>query len=212
MLSIVSNGNINSMTWLKGELEKSNYIIAVDGGISYLRKLDKKPNLLIGDLDSIDAKDLKWAKENSINLCKYPSEKDKTDTEIALEKAKTIITENEAIHLYGATGSRLDHTMGNIFLLEKYLSEFNDILICDEKNKVFLIKDSIKTIIEENDINLSLIPLSDYIIVDLEGFKYPLKDKKILRGDTLGISNLSVEKKSNIIIKKGKALVFLSKD
>ena len=55
------------------------FIVASDGGYNYLKKQNIKPDLIIGDLDSI--------KEEPTNLkvLKYPIEKDETDTELVLK-------------------------------------------------------------------------------------------------------------------------------
>ena len=111
---IIGNGEIDDIRFLKKFLRKDYLIIAADGGYNHIRKLHKKPNYLIGDMDSV--RDLP-KNSNSIRLIKYPKSKDRTDTEIAVEFA--IKNKASEILLFGMTSlSRIDHSLNNIFLLQ----------------------------------------------------------------------------------------------
>ena len=50
---------------LMWRMEDSDYLIAVDGGFSSFRHADKIPDLLIGDLDSLDCDELEINIQNS---------------------------------------------------------------------------------------------------------------------------------------------------
>ena len=101
--------------------QESDLIIAADGGYSTLTKLNIKPDLVVGDFDSLGS-----IPENE-NVVKHPVKKDDTDTllavKIGLEKGyKTFI-------IYGAIGGRLDHTVATIqtaaFVAERASSILN---------------------------------------------------------------------------------------
>ena len=78
------NGEINDFSYINPMLLCSDFIIAVDGGLKYIDKLGIKPNLLIGDFDSATWGLLK--KYSNIDTLEYPSKKDFTDLELAIEK------------------------------------------------------------------------------------------------------------------------------
>lgn len=70
------------------------------------------PNWVIGDFDSADPKVL--AKVRPEKVIHLKMEKDFTDLEAAIEKAKTL---ERPLYIFGALGKRLDHILGNIFQL-----------------------------------------------------------------------------------------------
>lgn len=84
---------------------KSDYIIAVDGGLSILEKNKIKPNLIVGDFDSLGYV------PNLPNTEVFPPEKDDTDMMIAVKKALMIT--NDEILISGGFGGRPDHTIAN---------------------------------------------------------------------------------------------------
>nr|WP_300094101.1 hypothetical protein [Sedimentibacter sp.] len=60
---------------------------------------------------------------------------------------------------------------------------------------------------------VSLIPLTENISgLTLEGFKYPLDRVVVKRGSTLCVSNEIISDKGRIILEKGTALLFISRD
>jgi thiamine pyrophosphokinase len=144
---------------------------------------------------------------HSIKMIKYPKEKDKTDTEIAIEFA----LENKAseILLFGMTSlSRMDHSLNNILLL-KNLAEKGIIntLFVNSFTRLSAIKEHI--IIYKRKGNLvSLIPLSQKVKgITTTGLKYRLKNGSLSRDKTRGISNILISKEAEIRIDKGVLLV-----
>ena len=63
----------------RDKLEKYDYVIGVDSGTEYLYKLFLIPNLIIGDLDSINSKTLDRARKDKAEIISYEIDKDKTD-------------------------------------------------------------------------------------------------------------------------------------
>lgn len=207
---IISSGYINNYSLLKKLVEEHDYIVCADGGVDHIISIKEIPSVVIGDLDSISEEGMKYIDRNNIKTIKHPVMKDKTDTELAL--VYLIKQGINDITLTGVTGSRMDHTMSNIFLLRN-LNKNNIVAkIIDDNNVIYFANKSIK-IKKKKDTNISIIPItSDGITVTLIGFLYPLNKKFIDYGSTLGISNEIVEDYGNVIIHKGEALVMESKD
>lgn len=205
-------GSGNSLE--KGKLEllmgRSDLIICADGGMNYLFKMGRLPDLILGDCDSISQEVLDYIEKNSIPIERFPVMKDYTDTELAIEYA--INKGCKDITLTGVTGTRLDHTLGNIYLLD-YIREQGVIgKIVDNNNTIYLIDDYFE-IESKEDAYISLIPItSDGIKVSLSGFLYKLDKEYIKFATTKGISNQLTEEKGYINIHSGKALLFISKD
>lgn len=207
---IVSSGTITDYNRLKSEVKKADFIICADGGMNHLIKIEKAPNLVIGDLDSIRESALNYIKNNNIPVEKYSSIKDATDTVLAMEYL--IDLGYKEIVLMGVTGTRQDHTMANIFLLSILHDKGIKGKIVDDKNIIYLVDDYLKLEYLE-DIYVSIIPLEqEGVIISLKGFFYNLDKKFIKFGSTHGISNKIIDDFGTIKINRGRALVFLSKD
>jgi thiamine pyrophosphokinase len=134
---IISGGNPPSKELLIKEITGDTFLIGADSGANCLYCYNVKPDLLVGDFDSIDKKVLDYFKKNNCIIDTYPTEKDFTDTEIAVEKALRM--KPNKIILLGCTGSRVDHLLGNIGMLKICLENGVDACIKDENNYISLI-------------------------------------------------------------------------
>ncbi len=207
---IVGSGEIKDYKDLEKLAKNHNYIVCADGGIHHILKIGMIADAVIGDLDSIDKEDLKIIKKENIQVEKFPTMKDKSDTELCvdylIEKGFLTIT------LVGVTGTRLDHTLSNIHLLKKIYALGVKAHIVDDNNKIFYLEDKIY-LNKKEAYFISIIPISEEgILVSLNGFLYPLKKEYLKFGSTRGISNKIIEKHGEILIHRGSALVIESKD
>lgn len=207
---IVGSGEIENHELLKEVVEKVDYVICADGGANYLIKIGLMPDLVVGDLDSIEKETLEILKEKKIKIIKHSEEKDYTDTELSIQylvdkKVKEII-------LMGVIGSRLDHTLANVFLLNNLLDIGIESRIISDKNLVYITNE--KLVLEKmKNSFVSIIPInSEGAILTLKGFKYETKKEKFSFSSSYGISNEIVEEKGIIEVYKGNCLVIVSKD
>jgi thiamine pyrophosphokinase len=184
------------------EVSKSyDKAIAVDSGASHALSLRITPDILVGDLDSIDTKTLNTLRKKNVKVIKYPREKDQSDTEIALEIAIEMGATKISI-LAGISGDRIDHILANILLPIRY----NIPIYFIDKNQVSWIAKGPNTEKVEgrkNDL-LSLIPLSPSVI-DLQsnGLKYALKNESLFMGKTRGVSNELSKNTAEVRFSKG---------
>lgn len=207
---IIANGDEVDKTSLENMV--FDYVICADGGLEKAEKLQIVPDLILGDFDSVDPKVLEKFKDNS-EIVKYPAEKDFTDMELSIETA--VNKGFRDIVLVGATGGpRLDHSLANLMLIEKYHQYGVNIIIIDNNNKVQIIADNCNMMLDKKSGSyVSLIPLTEEISgLTLEGFKYPLDRVVVKRGSTLCVSNEIIWDKGKIILEKGTALLFISRD
>ena len=205
---VALNGKIAHIEKLKLILSELSfdYIVGVDGGTHYLETLGYSPNVLIGDFDStnLEAHKIKWP---NVKVLKFNTEKDMTDAELAF----SYIADKgfSEIIVIGAFGGRLDHLLGNIFLLERYP---NIMLLGPFNRAKLLVGPTDREIVKRNGF-LSLIPVSDSVEgVTLKGFKYPLDDVTLRRGSTWGISNEIVSERAHIFIRQGKVLAIIAEE
>ncbi|WZL74793.1 thiamine diphosphokinase [Clostridiaceae bacterium 35-E11] len=207
---IISNGDINDYIFTKKQIEHYDLIICADGGAKHAWAMDLVPHVIVGDLDSIDENMIDYFHKQHVQFCKFPPNKDYTDTELAIDYA--LKKKVKEITFVGVIGSRMDHTIANVTLLlpllnkgvqAKILNEHNEIIVCDGHMKI------------EGKIGeyVSIIPLSEKVEgITLEGLQYPLVDATILMGESIGVSNRFVQSKAEVTIKKGKILIIKSKD
>lgn len=92
-------------------LEEGDIVIAADSGYETAKKLKLPVDVIVGDMDSI-----KIDIPSGIETVKLPTEKDVTDTEAAVEIA--IERGAESICIVGGIGTRVDHTLASIGILE----------------------------------------------------------------------------------------------
>ncbi len=213
---IITGGSLNQ-EFAKDFISRNNFsqIIAVDKGLKYCSDLNLMPNHVLGDFDSIDEKILneyKSINNSSINFHTFNSQKDYTDTHLAVELAMDL--DSTAIVLLGAIGTRLDHSISNIQLLTYMLKKNISGYIINENNKIYLI-DKSKILKKENVYGnyLSLMPLTKTVSgITLKGFKYPLNNHTIALGETIGISNEIIEDEALIDLDLGILIVIESND
>ena len=207
---IIANGIIKNYDYLKNLLSRSDVLVCADGGTRHLRKINVAPDIVIGDLDSINLKDRNFLAEKRVKIIQYPKKKDFSDTELAV--AWAIENKADYITLIGTTGDRLDHTMSNIFLMKKIADKGIACRMIDDHNEIYLVSKSINLKGEPGDL-LSIIPVTEKATgLTLKGLEYPLENAEISMGSSMGISNCFINNQAQIEIKTGLILVTKSKD
>ena len=183
-------------------------IFCADGGAKYTYQLNLMPDLILGDLDSISEEVINFYKEYELSFETYPVEKDKSDTELLLEKVLT--SGYEEVILLAALGNRFDHSLANLYLLEGVFNEKTDIKIITPENRIEVIKKE-KILEDQADKTVSFLPLSKKVDgVTLKGFKYELESGNFTRGETLGLSNIIQKDSAQIKVKTGTMLMIIN--
>lgn len=209
---IVTGGNINT-EFLKVTLAENKFktIIAVDKGLEALNKICVKPNYIIGDFDSVNKAILNQYENKNIEITYLKPEKDFTDTHMAIKLA--IEKGTEHIIIIGAVGTRIDHTLANIHVLNEALKNNIHTEIINENNRIMLINKQVKLTKNANYKYVSIIPLTTQIKgVTLKGFKYNIENATINLGESIGVSNEQIDQEALIEIKEGIAILIYSKD
>ncbi len=187
------------------------YIVGIDGGLDILHECNIEPDLAVGDFDSATETVKKIYKDKNNTIILNPV-KDLTDTHVAVLKA--IELGATRITILGATGTRLDHVMGNFALLKLCLNKGIEADILDENNRIRVIDKqlSIKKT-EQYGKYVSCIPMSDKVTgVNLKGFVYELNNATMIDAETLGVSNEIREEEGHISVETGVLMVMETKD
>lgn len=117
-IGIICNGEIEISQELIKKIQCCGYVIGVDGGLNHCDKMNVTPNWVVGDFDSVAPAVLNKF-QASVPGVALPRAKDCTDLEAAIEKAKNVDAYAQMI-IWAGLGGRLDHTLGNIFVLMRY--------------------------------------------------------------------------------------------
>lgn len=208
---IITGGEL-SEAFLADYLEKypSELRIVVDGALEITHRLGVQPDFIVGDFDTVNQELLEHYDKDII--LRHPPEKDQTDTELAIETA--LRNGCNQLVFFGATGSRLDHSLGNIFLLEHLLKQGIEAEILNENNRLYLKNhDFLLKRKEARGDFVSLLPLTETVEgVTLCGFKYPVEHLTFYREKTLGISNEITEEEARVKFSGGIFIVVESRD
>jgi thiamine pyrophosphokinase len=208
---IFVNGNLSDFSQAKKIIKKEDYLIAADGGVKHILKLGLTPNIVIGDFDSMPKNILKnigWTRRSTpIKIIKYPSKKNKTDFELAIDFS--LKRKFQEIVIIGILGDRIDHFLANIFLLIKVQTKNKSIKIkiIEGKKEIYILNKEIAINGKIGD-EISIIPVSEKLEkVTTEGLKYQLNNETLFFGTTRGVSNVMNKTSIKIFVKKGVALI-----
>jgi len=198
---IFTNGVVDHPELLLSILHGGEFLISADGGLRHLRKLGLKPDLVVGDLDSISKDDSKWITKNQIEIRQFPEKKDQTDLELALIAAVDMA--GDPITVVGALGGRIDQTLTNIFLLLMPELQNVDVRLDDGIEELFLIQSHGSVTGKKGD-TVSLLPLLSPVMgIRTKGLKYPLKDEILFPERSRGVSNEMESDRAEITMKSG---------
>ena len=188
--------------------EKDALIVAADSGLNHAAPLGLSPTVVVGDYDSLGhAPNV----DAGVEVITVPTEKDVTDTQLAVELALTRGA-NE-VHILGGLGGRLDHTLSNLAILEDLADKKVRATIEDGQNRVRLLQNDSTILPRSGYTYLSLLALDPVVKgVDIEGVKYPLKGAKIQRSFGFAVSNEITGNCCFVSVRKGKMLVVESRD
>lgn len=139
---IVSGGKSPGAEIFLEYIKKSQYTIAADKGLETFYNNKAVPDMLVGDFDSADKKILDDMIPKIKEVKKLNPEKDYPDTWTAINEA--VSNGADKIYLLGATGTRMDHMLGNIGLLMVAKDKGVSLEIIDDNNRLYLAENSMK--------------------------------------------------------------------
>ena len=214
---IVSGGTIQrdfALDFLQKNKQKNTRLIAADRGVEFFEGTEWKPDIAVGDFDSLSAAGKKYlATLTDTEIIYLKPEKDDSDTQSAANFA--IDRGAEKIVILGATGNRIDHLMANFGLLVHGRSRGADIILIDQWNYMKLI--SSHTILRKKEQfgkYVSFFSLEgDLPGLTLKGFKYPLNNHCLKASDSgLTVSNEIAEEEAIVEYEAGTLLMLMTRD
>lgn len=174
---------------------EGDFVIAADGGYDYVKSHGLRPNLVVGDFDSLAAA------PDEANVLTLPQEKDDTDMVAALRQG--LERGFDRFYIYGGTGGRLDHTLANLQCLvglahrgARGFLAGDGVVITAIKNSSLAFEGGVGTV--------SVFSHTDAARGVCEtGFKYPLDNATLSNGFPLGVSNQLLGRPARISVEDG---------
>lgn len=194
-------GIIRDYAAVAAQLQESDILIAADSGARHLAALGKIPQMLIGDMDSIDPVLQKQFQEAGSSCKIYRPEKDETDGELAIEAA--LSTGADEVVIFGIEGDRLDHFLGVLSLMKRFLDAGVRGAMRSDTQKIWLITGEEVLDLPVGSL-VSFLPFGDLAAgVTLKGFKYPLTDYSYHQGISIGLSNVIEKTPATVTVGRG---------
>ena len=204
---IVGAGPCSGLAAEGFELKEGDYVIAADGGLRYLEEAGVKPDMIVGDFDTLGYE------PDHDNVVRLQVMKDWTDTFVAMEKGTELGYGTFAF--YGCLGGKLEHTIANlqhlVWLAQRGMTGW----MTDGRVWATAIhgdgaKSGRLAFSARPKGMVSVFCMGDKAEgVTLHGLKYPLQDGELTSAFPLGVSNEFTGEMAEISVRKGTLLVVL---
>lgn len=188
--------------------------IGVDRGAIHLLDKGIVPNEAVGDFDSVSKEEFSRIQEVVKRVDSFQSEKDETDTELAVGRA--IAYHPKEVILTGVTGGRLDHFESALHLLYRMQMDHKEtsFVIRNATNELSLLHPGVhrvKRIVQFPYI--SFFPFGSTVEgLTLTGFKYETVNARMEMGMTKFTSNEPISEVCTISFRQGICLMVRSSD
>ena len=159
----------------------------MDRGVDICHENGLAPELLIGDADSASAAGWAWGQQTAAVTERHPTEKDLTDTELALARTAD---KDTMLLLTGAFGGRFDHSFSTIF---SAAHDPHTCILADEREILFFVKagESVTLDFARRPLAISALPLTEAVTgVTLRGTHWVLKDATLTQKLPSAVSNV----------------------
>lgn len=185
--------------YLEGFIKEDDFVICADSGYKYARDLGCRIDAVMGDFDSFELKNVAF---DDIKV--YPSQKDFTDCEIAVDFA--LDKGADCVVLVCAKGGRSDHFLANIYALRRCSERGVFSYIYSENEWIYVAENHFETTGEPGDI-LSVIPFAEAKNFTTENLKYALYNEDL---PYTGVSNVFLDKRVSLKF-EGRAIIIHNK-
>lgn len=186
------------------DFEKDSFVICADSGYDKAVKVGIKPDLILGDFDSV-----KNGLPDNCEIIRASTHKDDTDTMLAVKTA--LLRGYDDITLVAATGGRADHFIANIATL-LYIKEHGaNGRITGDETDAFILSNESAVIFPDKSRYLSVFAVTDTATVSIENAEYPLRNYQLSRSYPIGVSNEFCDIPCRVEAEKGIVLVMTVK-
>lgn len=183
--AILLGGDLIATPRLSTQLEGAR-VIAADSGMKHAAALGLQPELWTGDFDSVD-EEMRDAHAH-VPVEVFPSEKDQTDGEIAIDAA--LARGASEILLVGAFGgARADHAFLHLTAAIRLAEAGTSCLLTSGNQEGVPLLPGGRSFDFDSGTVFSILPFSDLSGLFLTGAKWPLSERAVPFGSSLTLSN-----------------------
>ncbi len=185
------------------DLPVGAFLIAADSGLDHAIAAGLRPDLVVGDLDSVSSAGVAWARSHHVPIEVYPQDKDVTDTQLALGAAWS--RQVDHIVLLSGGGDRLDHSISAITALgHPSLAQCRVEARWGTAQIHMLHAPGFWELDISAGDTFSLLALHGVCErLTMGGAKWPLTDATIEPGSSLGVSNVAAAQSVSIALGAG---------
>ena len=198
---LLCNGEPPSRTLLRRLAAGADMIVAADGGANAALRSGIRPDVVVGDLDSILPETRKHLRDA---LVVHVRRQDNTDLEKALDFISA--SGHADVAIAGATGRRIDFTLGNLSVFWNYTGAL-DITFVGDGWRAFPVGRR-RTVNAPRGTTVSLVPFGNCAGITLRGLRYTLTDAAMRVGE-IGVSNVVRRSPFAVTVRRGKMLLVI---
>jgi len=193
-------------TDIAAAIDHAGFSVAADGGIRHAHRVDRDPDVLIGDLDSVLPEDLARADAGPTEVLRHPVDKDATDLELALDlvRARTAGDRSPVdVLIIGGHGGRTDHLLANLLLLSSERYRGLRFTAWWGADVLHVVRDTV-TLTGRVGSTVSLLAVHGPARgVTTHGLHFALSDADLAPGSSLGVSNRLLTSPATVSVREG---------
>lgn len=198
---VVTGGEPVPAGVVTGRLPVPDVVVAADSGLDHARVLGLRPDVVVGDMDSVEPGSLAGAERAGATVERHPVAKDATDLELALRYAVGL--RPARVVVTGGTRGRFDHELANVLLLCAEELAGLEVDAWFGPAHLTVVRSSRELCGSPGDL-VSLLPVGGPAVgVRTEGLAYPLDGEDLAPGTTRGVSNLLTAPVATVRIEAG---------
>jgi len=203
---IVASGDLDAVDVAR--LDGAGLVVAADGGAGSLEAIGRRPDLLVGDLDSADPGLVERLRSAGTRIESHPADKEASDTELALE-AVFAAGATEVILLGAIGGDRLDHAVANLMLLADPALAGRDVRLAHGSSVARALHGGGRLVVDGTTGDLvSLLPVGgDAQGITTDGLRWALTGATLGLGRSRGLSNEVTTPHASVRLERGTLLM-----
>jgi thiamine pyrophosphokinase len=189
--AVFLDGGYEEAAYYLGWAAEADLVVGADGGAGFLLENGVRPDVVVGDFDSLPAGRLAELEAAGVELVRHPVRKDRTDGELAVDEARR--RGAGELVLAGALGA-LDHTLGHLAVLRRLEAAGVPARMVSPHLTCGVLLPPQRTGLDAPaGTRVSLVPLGTDAVVSLRGFAYPLSRGRLPADACLGLGNSVTE-------------------
>ena len=180
---------------------RADLVVAADGAAAFLVSQGIRPDVVVGDLDSVSGETLEKLACDGVEVVRHPVRKNETDGELAVAEARR--RGAVEVLLAGALGA-LDHTLGHLAILRRLAAAgVAARLVSPQLTVRVFVAPAESHLDAEPPTRVSLVALGGDALVTLEGLDYPLVRQTLPWDSCVGLGNAVAVSSSRVVVHEG---------